>query len=274
MTFGGMLRKSGGVRAAASVGGALAAFAGGIYAGQAYKWYWREDDGDNSSVSTVGTYDGIAEGYDDKIGFTEWFSGISRMRRRLIRDNAKGRTLEVAAGTSRNAEHYTRNVSSLVFVDASRAMLCECKAKVSRVARDKTWKGDDSEGGLDKNMTVSFVQRDARDLTCFASSSFDTVVQTFGLCSIDDPLAALKEMKRVTRPGGKILLLEHGRSSDRPWLSKFLDRKAKSHYARWGCTWNRDVEKMLDDAGFTPRQVSLHHLGTTYEVVFVKPDAD
>jgi methyltransferase OMS1 len=57
----------------------------------------------------------------------------------------------------------------------------------------------------------------------FASSSFDSVVDSFSLCVIPDPLAALKEMARVVRPGGRVLLLEHARS-DNPLLGLYQVR--------------------------------------------------
>lgn len=65
----------------------------------------------------------------------------------------------------------------------------------------------------------------------FPARSFDTVVDTFGLCSFEDPQAALREMERVCQDQGQILLLEHGRSHY-DWLNGILDKNAHRHTAR------------------------------------------
>ena len=147
-------------------------------------------------------------------------------------------------------------------------MLAICKKKVSEYAR----RSNSRDTGLSKSTPVAFVQRDASKLAGFDYDSFDTVIDTFGLCSIDNPVDALREMKRVTKPGGRILLLEHGKSATYQWLTDFLDRKSASHRAKWGCTWNRDIEGLLDKAGLTDREVKLHHLGTTYRIVCTVAD--
>ena len=112
----------------------------------------------------------------------------------------------------------------------------------------------------------------------FASDSFDAVVDTFGLCSFEDPVAALREMSRVCRKGrgekdappGKIYLLEHGRS-DWAWLSNILDRHADPHAKRWGCYWNRDILAIVREAGLEIQSVARYHLGTTYVIVAAPP---
>ncbi|KAI1881042.1 hypothetical protein JX265_001282 [Neoarthrinium moseri] len=77
---------------------------------------------------------------------------------------------------------------------------------------------------------------------------YDTVVQTFGLCSVRDPARLLANMARVVVPEtGRILLLEHGRS----WwelVNGLLDRSAQGHFDRFGCWWNRDIEDIVERA--------------------------
>lgn len=77
---------------------------------------------------------------------------------------------------------------------------------------------------------------------------YDTVVQTFGLCSVKDPWAVLANMAAVTKPGtGRIILLEHGRG----WwelVNGVLDRAAQGHFDRFGCWWNRDLETVVEQA--------------------------
>jgi SAM-dependent methyltransferase len=123
----------------------------------------------------------------------------------------------------------------------------------------------------------------------FESESFDAVVDTFGLCSFEDPVAALREMSRVCRgkkkkkknagagagsgdaPGsGKIYLLEHGRS-DWDWVSNILDKHADPHAKRWGCYWNRDILAIVREAGLEIESVARYHLGTTYVIVAAPP---
>lgn len=122
----------------------------------------------------------------------------------------------------------------------------------------------------------------------FESESFDAVVDTFGLCSFEDPVAALREMSRVCRGkkkkknnagagsgdapvgSGKIYLLEHGRS-DWDWVSNILDKHADPHAKRWGCYWNRDILAIVREAGLEIESVARYHLGTTYVIVAAPP---
>lgn len=81
-----------------------------------------------------------------------------------------------------------------------------------------------------------------------AAGKYDTVIQTFGLCSVRDPTRLIENMAAVVRPEtGRIILLEHGRS----WwdlVNGLLDRSAKGHFERFGCWWNRDIESIVEDA--------------------------
>jgi hypothetical protein len=91
-------------------------------------------------------------------------------------------------------------------------------------------------------------------------------VDTFGLCSFEDPVAALQEMERVAKDDGQILLLEHGRSHY-DWLNSILDKNSHRHTARWGCIWNRDIEALVRSAGLEVVSLSRWHFGTTYVIV-------
>ncbi|KAK8065970.1 hypothetical protein PG997_012717 [Apiospora hydei] len=77
---------------------------------------------------------------------------------------------------------------------------------------------------------------------------YDTVIQTFGLCSVRDPTLLIHNMAAVVKPEtGRIILLEHGRS----WwelINGLLDRSAKGHFERFGCWWNRDIEDIVEVA--------------------------
>ena len=103
--------------------------------------------------------------------------------------------------------------------------------------------------------------------------TFDTIVDTFGLCSFDDPISVLKELQRVCKPNGKILLLEHGRSKTWNGLSNYLDKNAERHAKNWGCVWNRDLDDILEQSGLVVEQLDTWHFGTTYYVVCRPGDA-
>lgn len=74
---------------------------------------------------------------------------------------------------------------------------------------------------------------------------FDTILQNFAICSVADPHKLLANMARVLRPGsGRIYLLEHGRGRY-DWINGLLDKFAPSHFDRYGCWWNRDIEEAV-----------------------------
>lgn len=112
---------------------------------------------------------------------------------------------------------------------------------------------------------VKFQVVDAHTLP-YPDSSFDTVVDTFGLCTFEKPLDVLAEMQRVCKKDGKILLLEHGKSNW-DWLTRYLDERAPAHAHKWGCWWNRDIDHIVRQSGLTIVQESRHHLGTNYLIV-------
>jgi len=79
-----------------------------------------------------------------------------------------------------------------------------------------------------------------------SGGGYDTVVQTFGLCSVADPQAVLASLAGAVRPGtGRILLLEHGRGRAGGVVNKLLDRYSGRHFERFGCWWNRDIEGLV-----------------------------
>jgi SAM-dependent methyltransferase len=102
----------------------------------------------------------------------------------------------------------------------------------------------------------------------FPDGSFDTVVDMFGLCCFDNPVTALREMSRVCKPQGKLLLLEHGKGTSER-VNDYLDKFAPRHAKMWGCWWNRDIRRCLRLAGITPSPDSrlVAHFGTTVAMV-------
>lgn len=175
-----------------------------------------------------------------------------KLRKQLIA-NAQGRVLEIAAGTGRNIELYKPECCTEV-------CLTDLSAEMLQVAIQKAEKLNAPPTSITK-----FEQADSRQLP-YPDASFDTAVDTFGLCSFEDPVSSLKELSRVVKPDGKILLLEHGRSKH-GWLSSFLDSREKQHVAKYGCYWNRDIESIVNQAGLKIVHKEPHHLGTTMMIV-------
>ncbi|KAI8909659.1 S-adenosyl-L-methionine-dependent methyltransferase [Gorgonomyces haynaldii] len=194
--------------------------------------------------------------YDSKIELDEWLLGMNSKRRNLV-SRAQGKVLEVSCGTGRNLDFYEpKKISHLTLADASLNML--------KTAFEKQ-KG---------RMKAECVKMNAEQLL-FPPESFDTVVDTFGLCSHADPVKALEEMKRVLTKHGQILLLEHGRSfywidSVRHWINTALDKTALDHAQKWGCWYNRDIVSMAQSAGMEIVEMEMFHFGTTYQIVLRK----
>lgn len=196
----------------------------------------------------------VATTYDDMIGRDEAYMGINWLRRSLLYFHAKGTVLEVGAGTGRNLDYYPSRVNRVVLSDTSDKMLWQAKEKLSNMsAEDRS--------------RFACLEGNAANLSQFPDSCFDTVVDTFGLCSYDDPVKVLQEMARVCKPQGKILLLEHGRSKSWDGLSQYLDKHAERHAKNWGCVWNRDLDEILQKSGLQLDKKSTWHFGTTYYVV-------
>jgi ubiquinone/menaquinone biosynthesis C-methylase UbiE len=96
-------------------------------------------------------------------------------------------------------------------------------------------------------VNVSFLIADAEALP-FAAESFDAVVSSLSSCTFTNPVSALREMGRVCKASGRILLVEHGRSN-RQWLAQFQDRHADQFAKPLGCHWNREPQKLAREAG-------------------------
>ena len=117
--------------------------------------------------------------------------------------------------------------------------------------------------------SVTLAVTDAAQLA-LPDASYDTVVDTFGLCSFEDPEAALREIRRCCKPGGRILLLEHG-ESDWSLLAKWQRHRLNRHVVKWGCYWNRDILGLVKESGLRIKEIQRKHMGTTYLIVCENP---
>ena len=247
--------------------GGLGLYAVAIGAGYLY-WQVKQHGGcpcDESVVSEAELKRAYrnAKEYDENVKWSEWLS-MDALRAKLLEDEkdrlSNGKVLEVAAGTGRNFKHYPEHCR-LTITDTSKEMLEKSQERMR-----ESFKATVEECAL----------VDAHDLSNhFESETFDVVVDTFGLCSFANPVKALKEMSRVTKKNGVILLLEHGRSSPHlngsisrffggSWLSSILDTYAERHARRWGCWWNRDIMNLVRESGLKVDFVKTYQMGTVY----------
>jgi len=155
------------------------------------------------------------------------------MRRELLAQ-ARGRVLELGAGTGLNLEHYPDSIEGLTMVEPDPHMIKQLREKLAQSGR---------------SAEVSVVEAPGEDLP-FADASFDTVAVTLVLCTVPDPDATLAEIKRVLAPGGQLLFLEHVRSNH-PDLAKWQDRlEGPWRFLADGCRCNRDTVSAIGAAGF------------------------
>jgi methyltransferase OMS1 len=114
----------------------------------------------------------------------------------------------------------------------------------------------------------------ATDLSQFPNDSFDTIIDTFGICSVENPSIFLTDVYRVVKPNGKVIFLEHGRAEGGIFkflINIWLDLRASAHCAFWGCHWNREISRLIEKQGFVIESKQVHHYGTCTEVVGRKP---
>jgi len=158
---------------------------------------------------------------------------------------ASGDVLELGCGAP-NLDFYNRNnVRSLSGVDPSAELLTRAKLALES-----------------KGMTANFIPGIAEALP-FANNSFDCVVTTFTLCSVQDPQAALSEAKRVLKPGGRLLFVEHGRAPDTDAAT--WQRRIEPVWKRiaGGCHLTRPVTQAISDAGFVCNAPQGHYMKRT-----------
>ena len=199
------------------------------------------------TVKTKRRYNRIARFYDffespiEKRHFSSW--------RRALLEGIKGLILEIGVGTGKNLPYYG-NGCVVIGIDISEEMLKRA------VPRTKGLKG-----------SYAFLLADAEKLP-FKNDSFDFIVGTYILCSIPNPVVALKEMRKVIKERGEVRLLEHVLSKNKlvaflEWLHNPLTRHL------WGFNVNRDTITNIRKAGLRIVREENLFLGDVFKRVIV-----
>jgi SAM-dependent methyltransferase len=186
--------------------------------------------------------------YDRQMAKTEK-AGLRAFRERLLA-GASGDVLEIGGGTGANLPYYGPAVGSLTITEPQPPMLRRLERNV-RVRRP----------------SARVLRAPAEDLP-FDDHSFDVAVSTLVLCGVDDQPRALRELRRVLRPGGRLLFIEHVRSDD-PGTARLQDRLNWLNRLVVCCDCNRPTLDSILTAGFTVAQ--LEHTALPKAPPFVRP---
>lgn len=164
---------------------------------------------------------------------------------------ATGRVLELGIGPALNLPFYGPDVTAVIGIEPSRAFL-DMAAEGAR--------------GAAVPCRLLAARGDALPIE---NGSIDTVVTTWTLCTVPDAAAVLAEVRRVLRPGGKLLFAEHGRSPE-PSVSRWQDRlnPVWLHLAG-GCNINRPMPALIERAGFSVSDLSTGYVGRPKVATFM-----
>ena len=181
-------------------------------------------------------------GIYDRLMAGEEKAGLADHRREIV-GQADGSVLEIGGGTGANLPYYGAGVQAITITEPAEPMARRLERKL---------------GG--HSLPAEIVRAPAERLP-FEDASFDAAVSTLVLCTVDDQPRALQELRRVLKPGGHLLFIEHVRA-DKPRLARWQDRVNPVHRViGCGCNCNRPTLDRLQAAGFKVMQVahdSLH----------------
>ncbi len=190
-----------------------------------------------NSAAIKKRYDRIAPYFDGMEAIMEGLF-FKSWRKRLWAKVDGHHILEVGVGTGKNFEYYPRD-ARITAIDFSDNMLMQARHKSDR-----------------KKVTVELDLMDVQSLY-FADNSFDTVIASFVFCSVPAPGKGLKELYRVCRPGGQVLLLEHVLSS-KPLLARLMKLFNPVMVGIFGANINRNTVKNVQACGFASVRVDEH----------------
>lgn len=190
----------------------------------------------NLTAQTKTRYNRIAPYYDVIECITE--RTFSRWRKKLLA-RASGEVLEVGVGTGKNFPYYPKGVD-VTGLDIADKMLLHARLRGEKLG-----------------FPVHLMEGDVQTLP-FPDNAFDTAVATFVFCSVPDPVRGLEELRRVVKPSGRILLLDHVRI-DRPVIGWFMDCLNPLVTRIIGANINRRTVENVKKAGL--RIEEIEHLG-------------
>lgn len=176
------------------------------------------------------------------IDFACGMGAVMKARSQLV-PQARGRVLEIGIGSGLNLSFYDPQwVEVVVGVDPSAEMQALARERAARC-----------------QVPVEMIALELGQIQA-ADASFDDIVCTFTLCTIPDAIAALREMRRVLKPGGRLLFCEHGLAPDLPVV-----RWQKRLTPLWkplagGCHLDRDIPALIGAGGFHIRELSTGYL--------------
>jgi ubiquinone/menaquinone biosynthesis C-methylase UbiE len=176
-------------------------------------------------------------------------AGLRTMREQLLA-GASGDVIEIGGGTGLNLPFYSPDVRSLTITEPEPAMLRHLERRVR-----------------EQRASARVLRAPAEDLP-FDDHTFDVAVSTLVLCGVDDQPRALRELRRVLRPGGRLLFIEHLRAEDPAW-ARLQDRMNWLNRLVVCCDCNRPTLDSIGQAGFTVTEVE--HTGLPKAPKFVRP---
>jgi len=174
---------------------------------------------------------------------------LGALRQRLLA-SAGGDVLEIGGGTGANLPFYRPETGSLTITEPETAMV----RRLERRARERVPR-------------ATILRAPAEDLP-FEDGTFDVAVSTLVLCGVSDQPRALRQLRRVLRPGGRLLFIEHVRSGD-PRLARHQDRMNWMNQLVMSCNCNRPTLASIQEAGFTV--TGVEHLALYKAPSFVSP---
>jgi ubiquinone/menaquinone biosynthesis C-methylase UbiE len=155
---------------------------------------------------------------------------------------ARGRVLEIGIGSGLNLPFYPRELDLLLGLDPSRELLQMAK-------RHSSW----------LHFPVELSEGRAEDIP-LDDGAVDHVVMSWTLCSVTHPTRALSEIRRVLRPGGTLLFVEHGRAPE-PRLQRWQDRLTPAwRRVAGGCHLNRPIARLIEDSGLRLTDLEMGYL--------------